>query len=151
VIFDIVSLTQGEAAKNDVAVRTQLVDGLQPIEGDRVQLQQVILNLVMNAIEAMSGTDEPPRELLLTSEEAEPGRVRVSVRDTGPGLGSPAPDRLFHAFHTTKANGLGLGLSICRSIIEAHGGKLSAAANSPRGAVFQFVVPTIAAGRQTVD
>jgi C4-dicarboxylate-specific signal transduction histidine kinase len=151
VISDIVSLSQGEATKNEVAVRTQLADGLQPIEGDRVQLQQVILNLVMNAIEAMSGSDEAARELLLTSEEAELGRVRVAVLDTGPGLGSVSPDRLFNAFHTTKPNGLGLGLSICRSIIEAHGGKLSATANSPRGAVFQFVVPTIATGRQTID
>jgi C4-dicarboxylate-specific signal transduction histidine kinase len=105
----------------------------------------------MNAIEAMSGTTEARRELLLTSEEAEPSRVRVAVRDSGPGLPSAAPERLFRAFHTTKPNGLGLGLSICHSIIEAHGGTLWATANSPRGAVFQFVVPTIAAPRQTGD
>jgi signal transduction histidine kinase len=107
-----------------------------------VELQQVIINLVVNAIEAMGATNEPVRELILGAEEGEPGFVRVAVRDSGPGLAPEALDRLFDAFYTTKPSGLGLGLSICRSIIDAHGGRLWATPNSPRGAVFQFTVPT---------
>jgi C4-dicarboxylate-specific signal transduction histidine kinase len=103
-----------------------------------VQLQQVILNLVVNAIEAISAMNEPPRELLLSTEESEPGVVRVAVQDSGGGLAPAALDRLFEPFYTTKPNGLGLGLSICRSIIEAHGGRLWASVNEPRGAVFQL-------------
>jgi PAS domain S-box-containing protein len=140
-IREVIELTHGETVKNRVSVRTQLADGMPPVEGDRVQLQQVILNLVVNAIEAMSATNESLRELLLSTEETEPGFVRVAVRDSGPGLAPAAAERLFDAFYTTKPSGLGLGLSICRSIIEAHGGRLWATANSPRGAVFQFTVP----------
>jgi C4-dicarboxylate-specific signal transduction histidine kinase len=114
---------------------------LPPIEGDRVQLQQVILNLVINAIEAMSGSDAAPRELLLSTERNESDDVLVKVRDSGPGLAPAAAERLFDAFFTTKPSGLGLGLSICRSIVEARGGRLWATANSPRGAVFQFTAP----------
>jgi len=106
-----------------------------------VQLQQVILNLIVNAIEAMSGPNEGPRELLISAEKAEPDGVHVAVRDSGPGLAPATLDRLFEAFYTSKPNGLGLGLSICRSIIEAHGGRLWATANAPRGAVFQFTAP----------
>jgi signal transduction histidine kinase len=109
--------------------------------GDRVQLQQVILNLVVNAIEAMSGQNNARRELLLSTERAEPEGVHVAVQDTGPGLAPGAAERLFEAFYTSKPNGLGLGLSICRSIIEAHGGQLWATANEPRGAIFQFTAP----------
>jgi len=127
--------------KNGVSVRTQLVEGLPIIEGDRVQLQQVILNLIVNAIEAMSGQNEARRELLLSTENGEPDGVRVAVRDSGPGLAPENLERLFDAFYTTKAEGMGMGLSICRSIIEAHGGRLWASANEPRGAVFQFSVP----------
>jgi C4-dicarboxylate-specific signal transduction histidine kinase len=141
-ILEVVALTHGEAAKNGVWVRTLLAEGLPPIEGDRVQLQQVILNLIVNAIEAMSETsDETPRQLLLISERAEPDGVMVAVRDSGPGLAPATLGRLFDAFYTTKADGMGMGLSICRSIIEAHGGRLRASANLPRGAVFQFTVP----------
>jgi PAS domain S-box-containing protein len=140
-IREVIELTRGEATKNGVSVRTQLADGLPLIEGDRVQLQQVILNLVINAIEAISAVNEPPRELLLSTEESEPGVVRVAVQDSGGGLAPAALDRLFEAFYTTKPDGLGLGLSICRSIIEAHGGRMWVSANSPRGAVFQFTVP----------
>ena len=113
-----------------------------PVQGDRVQLQQVILNLILNAIEAMSGDGEGPRELLIT-HRARPRSdgVLVAVRDSGPGLAPAALERLFKAFYTTKPDGLGMGLSICRSIIEAHGGRLWASANSPRGAVFQFTLP----------
>jgi len=114
---------------------------LPAIEGDRVQLQQVILNLIVNAIEAMSGTNEAPRELLIGSEKADPDGVLVAVRDSGPGLAPETLERLFEAFYTTKASGMGMGLSICRSIIEAHGGRLWATANSPLGAAFQFTLP----------
>ncbi len=140
-ILEVVDLTHGEATKNGVTVRTQLAKGLPPIEGDRVQLQQVILNLVINAIEAMSGSDAAPRELLLSTERNESDDVLVKVRDSGPGLAPAAAERLFDAFFTTKPSGLGLGLSICRSIVEARGGRLWATANSPRGAVFQFTAP----------
>ena len=98
-----------------------------------------MLNLIINAIEAMSGMDEGPRELLISTAKAEAGDVRVAVRDSGPGLAEL--ERLFEAFYTTKPSGLGLGLSICRSIVEAHGGRLWASANAPRGATFQFTLP----------
>ncbi len=139
-ILEVVALTHGEAVKNGVSVRTLLSDGLPIIEGDRVQLQQVILNLIVNAIEAMSGPNEASRDLLISTEKAEPDGVLVTVRDSGPGLAPAALERLFDAFYTTKANGMGLGLSICRSIIEVHGGRLWARANEPRGAVFQFTL-----------
>jgi signal transduction histidine kinase len=106
-----------------------------------VQLQQVILNLIINAIEAMSGMNEAPREMLLSTEKTKLDAVQVGVQDSGPGLAPVALERLFDAFYTTKSSGLGLGLSICRSIIEAHGGRLWATANSPRGAIFQFTLP----------
>jgi C4-dicarboxylate-specific signal transduction histidine kinase len=106
-----------------------------------VQLQQVILNLIVNAIEAMSGQSEAPRELLISTEKAEPDGVLVAVRDSGPGLAPEHPERLFEAFYTTKASGMGMGLSICRSIVESHRGRLRASANQPRGAVLQFTVP----------
>ena len=118
-----------------------LAEGLPPIEGHRAQLQQVILNLMINAIEAISGMSEGAREVLITTREADPDTVQVALRDTGPGLAPAVPERLFDAFYTTKPNGLGLGLSICRSIIEAHGGRLWATANIPRGAIFQFILP----------
>jgi PAS domain S-box-containing protein len=140
-ILEVVALTHGEAVKNGVSVRTQLAEGLPIIEGDGVQLQQVILNLIVNAIEAMSGTNEAPRDLLIGAEKADPDGVLVAVRDSGPGLAPETLERLFDAFYTTKASGMGMGLSICRSIIEAHGGRLWASANLPRGAVFQFTVP----------
>ena len=140
-IREVIELTRGEAVKTGVSVRTQLADGLPLIHGDRVQLQQVNLNLIINAVEAMGGVRDGPRELLITTGTAEPGGVLVAVRDSGPGLTPAALERLFEAFYTTKPNGLGLGLSICRSIIEAHGGQLWATANQPRGAIFYFTVP----------
>ncbi len=140
-ILEIVALTHGEAIKNGVSVRTQLAEGLPLIQGDRVQLQQVILNLMINAIEAMGGTNDAPRELLIVTETAEPSAVQVAVQDSGPGLAPEVLERLFDAFYSTKPTGLGLGLSICRSIIEAHDGRLWATANVPRGAVFQFTLP----------
>jgi signal transduction histidine kinase len=111
------------------------------IRGDRVQLQQVILNLIINAVEAMAGTDQDSRKLLITSGKAESGGVLVAVGDTGPGLPPGTTEHLFEPFHTTKPNGMGMGLSICRSIIETHGGRMWASENLPRGAVFEFTLP----------
>jgi signal transduction histidine kinase len=109
--------------------------------GDRVQLQQVILNLIMNAIEAMSEVSEGSRELLIGASVNAPDGVVVAVRDSGPGLTPESLKHLFDPFYTTKPAGMGMGLSICRSITEAHGGRLWTSANSPRGAVFQFALP----------
>jgi len=144
-ILEVIALTHGEVVKNDVSVQTRLVEGLPPIQGDRVQLQQVILNLIINAIEAMSGTSEGSRELLISTGKADPDGVLVAVRDSGPGVAPASLERLFETFYTTKPGGLGMGLSICRSIIEAHGGRLWATANVPQGAIFQFTLPWQAA------
>jgi signal transduction histidine kinase len=122
-------------------VQTNLGADLPLIPGDRVELQQVILNLILNAIEATSATSDGPRESLITTGRTGADDVLVAVRDSGPGLPPATLEHLFKVFHTTKPNGLGLGLSICRSIIEGHGGRLWAGANSPRGAVFQFTLP----------
>ena len=140
-IREVIDLTRSEATKTGVSVQTDVAEGLPLVRGDRVELQQVILNLILNAFEAMVEISEGSRELLITTGISESGDVLVAVRDSGPGLGATALEHLFEAFHTTKPNGLGLGLSICRSIIEAHGGRLSANANSARGAVFQFTLP----------
>jgi signal transduction histidine kinase len=140
-IREIVELTRDEAVKNGVSVRTDLAEGVPLIQGDRVQLQQVILNLIMNGIEAMAAVGEASRELLITSKKDDREGVFVAVADTGPGLAAGAMEQVFAAFHTTKPGGLGLGLSICRSIIEAHDGQLWAGGNEGRGAVFQFTLP----------
>jgi C4-dicarboxylate-specific signal transduction histidine kinase len=140
-IGEVVELTRTEAVKNGVLVRTELADGAPFVGGDRVELQQVILNLVINAVEAMSASAEGPRELQIVTSGTGPDRLLVAVRDTGPGLAPAVEENLFKAFHTTKPNGLGLGLSICRSIVESRGGKMWATANTPRGAVFQFTLP----------
>jgi PAS domain S-box-containing protein len=142
-IREVIELTRGEAMKHGVAVRTDLAEGLPPIDGDRAELQQVILNLILNAVEAMREMREGSRDLLIGTGKTESGDVLVSVRDSGPGLAPAALEHLFVAFHTTKPNGLGLGLSICRSIVESHGGRLWAEANQPRGAAFRFTVPAV--------
>jgi C4-dicarboxylate-specific signal transduction histidine kinase len=141
VIQEVIELTRSEAMKNGVLMRTELADGLALVRGDRVELQQVILNLVINAVEAMSVLTEAPRELEIATSRTESNHVLITVRDTGPGLAPAAEENLFKAFHTTKPNGLGLGLSICRSIVESRGGRMWASANAPRGAVFQFTLP----------
>jgi len=141
-IQEVVELTQGEARKNAVAVRTEFMDGLPIVRGDRVGLQQVVLNLILNAIEAMADAPDGRRDLLIATSRTESGDVLIAVRDTGPGLQPESPDQLFAPFYTTKQNGLGMGLSICRSIIELHAGRLWANANEPHGAVFQFTLPT---------
>jgi PAS domain S-box-containing protein len=140
-ILEVIALTRIEAANNSVSVRTQLAEGLPHIRGDRVQLKQVLLNLFINAIEAMRDVGEEEKRELLVSSHNEPDGVSVEVRDSGPGIATPALERVFEAFYTTKPGGLGLGLSICRSIIEANDGRLWASPNVPRGAVFGFVAP----------
>jgi PAS domain S-box-containing protein len=140
-ILEVIALTRTEAANNSVLVRTQLAEDLPHVQGDRVQLQQVLLNLIINAIEAMRDVGEEERELLISSRN-EPDGVSVEVRDSGPGFAPAALERVFEAFYTTKPGGLGLGLSICRSIIEAHSGQLWASPNVPRGAIFGFIAPT---------
>jgi C4-dicarboxylate-specific signal transduction histidine kinase len=140
-IREVIELTRGEAMKNGVSMLMDLAQGLPLIEGDRVQLQQVVLNLILNAIEAMSGAEEGSRELLVSTGMAEPNSVHVGVRDSGPGLAPAVLERVFDAFYTTKSGGLGMGLSICRSIVEAHGGRLWATGHTPRGAFFQFAIP----------
>jgi PAS domain S-box-containing protein len=141
-IREVIELTRGEAVKNGISVQTDLAEGMQLVEGDRVQLQQVILNLVINAVEAMNATSAGARELLISTRKTEPDAVLVSVRDSGPGLEPATIERLFEAFYTTKPGGLGMGLSICRSIIDAHGGRLWASTNAPRGATFEISLPT---------
>jgi PAS domain S-box-containing protein len=140
-IREVIELTRGEAVKTGVSARIHLAEGLPLIHGDRVQLQQVILNLIMNAVEAMGGLRDGPRELLI-STAADLDGVLVVVRDSGPGLAPATLEHLFEAFYTTKPAGLGMGLSICRSIIEAHGGRLWAEANEPQGTIFKFLTPT---------
>jgi PAS domain S-box-containing protein len=140
-ILEVIALTRGEVEKNGIVVQSHLVDGLPLIQGDRVQVQQVIMNLIINAIEALSSICEGARELVITTDKSEPDGVLVEVRDSGPGLSSADLERVFDAFNTTKPGGLGMGLSICRTIIEAHGGQLWATAAEPRGATFRFTLP----------
>jgi C4-dicarboxylate-specific signal transduction histidine kinase len=139
-IHEVIELTRGQAVKSGASVRTALGEGLPLIEGDRVQLQQVALNVIINAVQAMSDA-EGPRELTITTAQAEPNGVLVAVKDTGPGLAPASLEQLFAPFYTTKPGGLGMGLSISRSIVEAHGGRLWVTANPPRGVVFQFTLP----------
>jgi C4-dicarboxylate-specific signal transduction histidine kinase len=137
-ILEVIALARSEAQRSGVSLQTRLAPDLPLVEGDRVQLQQVMLNLILNAVEALSGVSEGSRDLLISSEDGGADGVRVAVQDSGPGLIPESVDRLFEAFYTTKPTGMGMGLAICRSIIEAHGGRLWATANEPRGAVFQF-------------
>jgi C4-dicarboxylate-specific signal transduction histidine kinase len=139
-IREVIELTRSEAVKHQISVHTQLAEGLPLIEEDRVQLQQVILNLLINALEALSNTDGR-RELQIITGHADSGGVLVTVRDWGPGLAPSISEHLFEPFCTTKSSGLGPGLSICQSVIEAHGGQLWAEANVPHGATFRFAVP----------
>ena len=140
-IREVVALIRGEADKNNVCIETRLAEDLPFIEGDRVQLQQVMMNLIINGIQAMSAVDEGSRELLISTSQHEQAGVVVTVRDSGPGVASENVEHLFEPFFTTKASGMGMGLSICRSIVQAHGGTLSLSASMPRGAVFQFNLP----------
>jgi signal transduction histidine kinase len=123
-------------------VQTQLADHLPRIRGDRVQLQQVMLNLIVNAIQAMSALAGGVRELHISTENTESEGVRIAVRDSGPGLSAGNLQHLFKPFYTTKPNGMGMGLSICRTIIEDHGGRLWATEHGSNGALFQFTIPS---------
>ena len=139
-IREVVELTSGETVKNGVSLRTEFANSLPLVNADRVQLQQVVLNLIINSTEAMS-FNEGARDLLISTGKAESGGVLVAVRDSGPGIDPARLERVFDAFYTTKSRGMGMGLSICRSIVDDHGGRLWAAANQPRGTMFQFTLP----------
>jgi len=139
-VREVIELTRAEAMKYDVSVQTELADGLPPVKGDKVQLQQVVLNLIINAVEAISTVAEGARVLQISTVQAG-SDVLITVRDSGPGLSAESLERIFKPFHTTKQSGLGVGLSISRYIVEAHGGRLWASANVPRGAIFHFTVP----------
>jgi len=144
-INEVIVLGRSAIIKNGVSVQTRLSEGLFPIHCDRVQLQQVVLNLILNAAEALGSVEAEPRELLISTEQHHTG-VLVAVRDSGPGIDPTHLERVFEAFYTTKSRGVGMGLSICRSIIDAHGGRLWAEANEPRGAIFQFTLPAVQVG-----
>jgi PAS domain S-box-containing protein len=139
-IEEVVILTQSEARRNNLALRTELAADLPPVMGDRVQLQQVVVNLILNAIEAMATVEDPARDLVITTQRGEGDEIRVAVRDSGIGLDPLNVERIFDAFHTTKPGGLGMGLSISRSIVESHGGRLWAESNDGPGATFQFTL-----------
>jgi PAS domain S-box-containing protein len=141
-VSEAIAMVRSATAKNRIAVNTQLMDELVSVQGDRVQLQQVVVNLILNAVEAMGSDEKGARELLIRTEEGqEDGGVLVQVRDSGPGIDPGNVERVFEPFYTTKTSGVGMGLSICRSIINGHGGRLWVSANEPRGAVFQFTLP----------
>jgi len=139
-INEVMVLARSVITRNGVSVQTRLADRLSPVQGDRVQLQQVVLNLILNAVEAMGSVEEGARALSISTDQDCTG-VLVAVGDSGPGIDPAHLERVFEAFYTTKSGGTGMGLSICRSIIHGHGGRLWAEANVPRGATFQFALP----------
>jgi C4-dicarboxylate-specific signal transduction histidine kinase len=139
-IDEVMILARSAIIKNGVSVQTRLAQGLLAVHGDRVQLQQVALNLILNAVEAVGAMEAGARQLSISTEQARTGAL-VAVRDWGPGIDPNRLELVFKPFYTTKPSGTGMGLSICRSIIDAHGGRLWAEANQPRGAVFQFTLP----------
>jgi PAS domain S-box-containing protein len=141
-INEVIVLGRNAVIKNRVGVQTRLSEGPCPVHGDRVQLQQVVLNLFLNAVEAMGSVEAAPRELLISTKQDHTS-VLVAVHDSGPGIPPEHLDRVFNSFYTTKPSGTGMGLSICRSIVDAHGGRLWAEANEPHGAIFQFTLPAI--------
>jgi len=140
-INEVIVMVRSAIAKDTISVSTRLMDGLVPVQGDRVQLQQVLVNLILNAVEAMSSVEGGTRELSIRTEQNQPGGILVAVHDSGPGIDPVNFDRVFEPFYTTKASGVGMGLSICQTIINGHGGRLWMRANEPRGAVFQFTLP----------
>jgi PAS domain S-box-containing protein len=139
-ISEVMGLARSAILRNGVSVQTRLADQLSPVHGDRVQVQQVVLNLILNAVEAMGSVEAGARELSVSTEQDHAGVV-VAVRDSGPGIDPASLERIFDPFYTTKSSGTGMGLAICRSIVDAHGGRLWAGANEPRGAIFQFTLP----------
>jgi len=140
-IGEAIGLAQGAIIKNGVSLQTRLTEGLLPVAGDRVQLQQVLLNLILNAVEAMDSVEAGARELLITATQHQANSTLVAVHDSGPGIDPDHVERVYDAFYTTKSGGMGMGLSVCRSIIASHGGRLWVEPNDPRGAVFQFTLP----------
>jgi PAS domain S-box-containing protein len=142
-IDEVIVMVRSAIAKEAISVSTRLMDGLVPVQGDRVQLQQVLVNLILNAVEAMSSVEGGTRELSIRTEQNQPGGILVAVHDSGPGIDPVNFDRVFEPFYTTKTSGVGMGLSICQTIIHGHGGRLSMRANEPRGAVFQFTLPAV--------
>jgi signal transduction histidine kinase len=138
---EVIALSSSDFQRHRVVVQSEFADDLSPITGDRVQLQQVILNLLRNAADAMAGVHDRPRQLLIRTEREDRDHVRVSVRDTGVGFDRQIMDKLFDAFYTTKSDGMGIGLSVCRSIVERHHGRLWAEPNDGPGATFAFSVP----------
>jgi signal transduction histidine kinase len=140
-VREVIALTASELRQGSVVVREELADELPAVTGDRVQLQQVILNLLLNAADAMSGVDDRPRDLVVRTGRDEGGGVCVSVQDSGVGFAPQDSERLFEAFYTTKSQGMGIGLSVSRSVIEGHHGRLWAVRNEGPGATFTFSVP----------
>ena len=140
-IEEVIALAQSMITENGVSVQTRLASGMAPVHGDRVQLQQVVLNLILNAVEAMKSVEADERQLLISTDQSEANGTLVAVRDSGPGIDPEHLEHVFEAFYSTKS-GMGMGLSICRSIIAAHGGQLWAAATKPRGALFQITLPS---------
>jgi PAS domain S-box-containing protein len=140
-VNEVILLARSAITENGVLVQTLLTEGPLLVQADRVQVQQVVLNLILNAVEAMGSDERGPRDLLIRTEQHQPNGVLVAVSDTGPGIDPEHLESVFEAFYTTKSNGVGMGLSLCRSIIQAHGGRLWADANDARGAVFQFTLP----------
>jgi C4-dicarboxylate-specific signal transduction histidine kinase len=143
VIEETAALVAGQASRHGVSIETELAPDLPCVPGDRIQLQQVLLNLMINGIEAMTGTVDRPRRLLIRSEAHDSGQVRISVRDTGVGIDEKTMARLFEPFFTTRTQGIGMGLPISRSIIESHGGRLWADSAANEGAVLQFTLATL--------
>jgi C4-dicarboxylate-specific signal transduction histidine kinase len=141
-IKEVIELAQSAITENGVSVQTRLTERMYPVQGDRVQVQQVVLNLILNAVEAMGSVAAGVRELLISTEQSQTNDILVAVRDSGPGIDSEHLERVFEAFYTTKSGGMGMGLSICRSIIDAHGGRLRAEANAPSGAIFKLTIPS---------
>lgn len=146
VIREAIVLVQREVLRHGVSLQTELASGLPPVLGDRVQLQQVIINLLMNGVEAMAPITDRPREIVIRSQQQDAGQVHVAVQDSGIGIDSATAEQLFSAFFTTKPSGMGMGLSISRSIIRAHGGRLWVSPNPDHGAAFQFTVPINGSG-----
>jgi signal transduction histidine kinase len=150
VVEEAVKLVRHEALRHGVTIRFEFASELPPVRGDRIQLQQVIVNVAVNGMEAMTSVQDRERVLIVRTQRDQSDRILVTVADVGIGIEPENLNRIFGAFHTTKPGGLGMGLAICRSIIEAHGGRLWAEANVPRGASFRFTVPAAAANTSEV-
>jgi C4-dicarboxylate-specific signal transduction histidine kinase len=142
-IREVLSIVRGELESHQVSLRTELCEELQPVIAEQTQLQQVLLNLIMNAVDAMSAITDRDRVLIVKSEAGDLNHIAITVEDSGIGIQADQMSRIFEAFYTTKPHGMGMGLSICRSIIESHGGKLLVSARSPHGSIFSAKLPTI--------